>query len=137
MRHAGMLPFNHGIISDHRALWIDLHIPALFRGNLNDIYTRPPQLTTKNVKWTNQARKIITKKLRETSVRENLNQMMETLDKVSREFNIEQLEQIDSNITHAMLSGTKAYSKSFSVWWSPTLHHAYLEAKYWKLRRIQ
>ena len=89
VRHAGMLPFNHGIISDHRALWIDLHIPALFRGNLNDIYTRPPQLTTKNVKWTNQARKNITKKLRETSVRENLNQMMETLDKVSREFNIE------------------------------------------------
>ena len=39
VQFAGMLPFNTGIISDHRALWLDLHIPVLFKGNLYDIYT--------------------------------------------------------------------------------------------------
>ena len=132
-----MLPFNTGIISDHRALWLDLHIPELFKGNLHDIYTRPLQMTTKNINWMKQARKIITKHLREASVRENLNCMLENMHKVSREFNIEQLENIDAHITNAMLSGAKAYTKNFSVWWSPTLHYAYLETKYWRLRRIQ
>ena len=31
LQNSGMLPFNHGIISDHQALWIDLHIPDLFK----------------------------------------------------------------------------------------------------------
>ena len=94
-------------------------------------------MTTKNVNWMKQARKIITKHLKEASVRENIDRMLENMNKVSREFNIEHLEQIDSDITNAMLRGAKAYTNFFSVWWSPTLHHAYLETKYWKLRRIQ
>ena len=124
-----MLPYNTGIISDHRALWLDLHIPVLFKGNLYDIYTRPPQMTTKNVNWTKQARKIITKHLKEASVRDNIDRMLENMNKVTREFNIENLEQIDSDITNAMLRGAKAYTTKISVWWSPTLHHAYLETK--------
>ena len=60
LQNDGMLPFNLGIISDHRSLWIDLHIPTLFKSNLHDIYTRPPQMTTKNINWTKNARKLIT-----------------------------------------------------------------------------
>ena len=36
-----------------------------------------------------------------------------------------------------MLRGAKVYNKNHSVWWFPTPYHAYLEVKYWKLRRIQ
>ena len=119
-----MLPFNHGIISDHRALWIDLHIPALFKSNITDIYTCPPQMTTKNVNWTKNARKLITKHIRDTSVRSNIDNLLVNLHNASRESNIKQLEQIDSEITNAMIRGAKDYNNTHSVWWSPTLHYA-------------
>ena len=60
-----------------------------------------------------QARKIITKHLKEASVRENIDRMLENMNKVTRDFNIEQLEQIDSDITNAMLRGGKAYTIFF------------------------
>ena len=132
VRNAGMLPFNHGTISDHRALWLDLHIPTLFKGNLADIYTRPPQLTTKNLKWAKQARKIITQHLMETNVRTNLDSLLNDMDESTQDSNIQLLERIDSNITDTMLRGAQAYNKNFSIWWSPAIHHAYLETKYCK-----
>ena len=61
LKNSGILPFNKGIISDHRALWIDLNISALFKYQLNEVYIRPPQMTNKNVKWKKLARQIITK----------------------------------------------------------------------------
>lgn len=103
LQNDGMLPFNHVIISLHRALWIDLHISALLKSNLHDIYTRPPQMTTKNVNWTKNASKIITKHIKEESVCSNIDQMFSNLHNTSRESNIEQLEQINSDITNAML----------------------------------
>ena len=33
LRHAGMLPFNHGVVSDHRALWVDLDIRRYLNQN--------------------------------------------------------------------------------------------------------
>ena len=36
-----------------------------------------------------------------------------------------------------MLRGAKVYNSKHSIWWSSTLHHAYLQAKYWKLKRVQ
>ena len=77
--HAGMLPFNHGINSDHRELWVDLNIQALFKSNITDIHTRPPQMTTKNVNWTKNARKLITKHIKDTSVRSNLDILLANL----------------------------------------------------------
>ena len=59
------------------------------------------------------------------------------MNDTSRDSNIHLLERIDSNITDAMLRGAQAYNKIFSVWWSPEIHYAYLETKYWKLRKIQ
>ena len=36
----GMLSFNHGIQSDYRALWIDLHSLTLLRGVLPPLYSQ-------------------------------------------------------------------------------------------------
>ena len=84
-------------------------------------------MTTKNLQLTKQARKIITKHLRELNVRTNLDNFLSNIHKNQRETQIAKLEQIDADITHAMLRGAKAYNKKHSIWWSPTLHHAYLE----------
>ena len=70
-------------------------------------------MTTKNVSWMKQARKIITKHLKEASVRDNIDRMLENMHQVTREFNIEQLEQIDTDVTNAMLRGGKAYTNFF------------------------
>ena len=68
-------------------------------------------MTTKNLQLTKQARKIITKHLRELNVRTNLDNFLSNMHTKQREAQIAQLEQIDSDITHAMLRGTKAYYK--------------------------
>ena len=60
-------------------------------------------MTTKNVNWTKNTRKFITEHIREQSVRSNINQLFSNLHRTSWESNIEQLEQIDSEITNAML----------------------------------
>ena len=51
--------------------------------------------------------------MREASVRDNIDCMLENMNKVTREFNIASLEQIDSDITTAMLRGAKAYTIFF------------------------
>ena len=87
-----MLSFNSCILSDHRALWIDLNVPALFQEKLNEVYVRPPQMTTKNLQWTKKARQLITKNLRELKVRTNIDQLLTNMHTNQRETQIAQLE---------------------------------------------
>ena len=47
MEKYGMLSFNEGILSDNRALWIDLNLNHLAQ-HFPDIYNRPPTMTAKN-----------------------------------------------------------------------------------------
>ena len=60
-------------------------------------------MTTKNVNWTQRAWRIITKHLREVSVRSNIDQMNVDITKNTRTSNIQRLEQIDTDITNAMI----------------------------------
>ena len=43
IKKCGHLAFNHGIISDHRGLWIDFDITMLFRQQFHDIYINGPR----------------------------------------------------------------------------------------------
>ena len=49
LERCGMLSFNDGILSDHRALWIDLNLNNLDQ-KLPNIYTRPPHHAGKEQK---------------------------------------------------------------------------------------
>ena len=46
----GMPPFNEGIVTDHRALWVDLDLPRLLHGSLTSPPTQLSRPQTKNKK---------------------------------------------------------------------------------------
>ena len=53
----GILAFNTGIISDHRALWLDLEINLLLKQHLPSMYKHPITINSKNIPWSKNARK--------------------------------------------------------------------------------
>lgn len=138
IKRCGHLAYNQGIISDHRALWIDFDITLLFRQQFHDIYKRPPVMTAKNKKWSARARQITSAHILKYNVRTAIDELQRQVqDPTKRKQSIEKLEMIDSHVHVAMLSGAKAYKVHHNTWWSPDIHHAYLTEKFWKLKKVQ
>ena len=116
----GHLAFNQGIISDHRALWIDFDITLLFRQQFHDIYKRPPMMTAKNRKWAARARQITTKLINKYNICTDLETLWtQVQDATQRAQSITTLENIDASLHEAMISGAKAYKAHHNTWWSP------------------
>ena len=137
VRKCGIRPFNSDIISDHRALWLDLDINYILRQNLQSLYQRQSLPTSKNKKWSISARKHISNMLYTKNVPHDIETLFSDIEnKVSRQILIDKLEQIDATIHHAMISSIKTNTKQVS-WWSPQLHHALLIRKYWLLRKTE
>ena len=135
IEYCGIRQFNADIISDHRALWIDLNIPKLLHKKLAPLYTRQPQMTSKNKRWSQYARKNTSTILRNLHVQSNISSLYENLaNNAPRQDLITMLEQIDTDIQSAMLKGVSP-TKQHSAWWSPQLHHAFLMQQYWLLKR--
>ena len=135
IEYCGIRQFNADIISDHRALWIDLNITKLLHKKLSPLYTRQPQMTSKNKRWSQYARKHTSAILRNLHVQSNIRSLYEKLaTNAPRTELIAMLEQIDTDIQSAMLKGVSP-TKQHSAWWSPQLHHAFLMKQYWLLKR--
>ena len=57
VRKCGIREFNADIMSDHRALWLDLDIKHILSQNLQSLHQRQQIPTSKNKKWSISARK--------------------------------------------------------------------------------
>ena len=133
----GILAFNTGIISDHRALWLDLEINVLLKQHLPSMYKHPITMNSKNIPWSKNARKKTGAHLERCKVQQKISQLHTNIDNdTMRAENIANLEQIDNDIHHAMIAGVKSYQKYYT-WWSPALHQALLVKQYWTLKQIE
>ena len=134
---AGMLPFHHKIVSDHRGLWIDLDIPHLLKGSiapvLENLHLQP---RTKNKSMCSTIRKAITQTVRQYDIAGKIRQLKEdtNMEPAQRET---LLNEYDGQLTEAMVSAMRKCKPQFPFWWSPELHHAYIVVKIWKLRRTE
>ena len=137
VRKCGLRVFNADIMSDHRALWLDLDIKHILSQTLQSLHQRKSIPTTKNKKWSISARKHTSTILYNRLVPTDIEQLFTDIEnEVPRSILIDKLEQIDNTIYHAMISSVKLNTKQCS-WWSPKLHHAMLVNKYWLLRKTK
>lgn len=137
VKNGGIRPFNAEILSDHRALWIDLDMSRILGQNSHPLHIREKIPTTKNKKWALNARMQTTKLLRMHNVQADIEHLFHEIQTENPRQNlIQKLEKIDNNIQHAMTSSVKLYT-NHRAWWSTTLHHALLVRKYWLLRRTE
>ena len=131
----GILAFNTGITSDHRALWLDLDINILLKQHLPSLYKHPITMSSKNIPWSKNARHKTSDLLERCKVQQKITKLHENiLNDTMRDENIDKLEQIDNDIHQAMLAGVKSYQKYYT-WWSPALHQALLVKQYWTLKQ--
>ena len=133
----GMLSFNNGIQSDHRALWLDLHSLTLLRGVLPPLYSQRMFLPWKNAKWEEKAKIAITKVIRQEQVEQRLLHLQSNMENMPREEIILKLEEIDESIQKAMRRGASVPRTRNVHWWTPSLKEVKLVVAYWKLRRTQ
>ena len=137
VQRGGMLAFHEGILSDHRALWIDVSIPILFHNQMPPVAPHRLYYPLKNPKWEAKVKKTITKGLQESQVISRLQILHTNEPTMTRTQIINELEHIDNLIHQAMLTGAKIPRNRNIYWWSPTLRDASLAVHYWRLRRTQ
>ena len=133
---AGMLPFQHGIISDHRGLWIDLNIASLLKGAIPPQQSKPVSIipTTKQKDRCKKLRIAITKEIQARGLYAKINDL--TLDSTSSVQDlINNMNKYDTELTEAILSCLDQLKPQWPFWWSKEIHHYYLLTKYWRIKQ--
>ena len=93
VRKCGIRPFNSDLISDHRALWLDLDIKYILRQNSQSMFQRKSIPTSKNKKWSIAARKHISNMLYTKNVPKDIENLFSDINnKVPRHILIDKLE---------------------------------------------
>ena len=108
MTQCGMLSFNDGVLSDHRALWMDLKHTNLIHSELTSPNNKPTNMSSKNAHWVKRAKDVISKHIACHHVRANLNKLQNTPITSSNSHCLAKtLDKIDQDIHEAMLQGAK------------------------------
>lgn len=137
IERCGYLPFNKGIDSDHRGLFLDLH-PSIVG---NHIHIRsPPQRKigyTTCKKEVFQYKNEILAQFHEHNIVERTQTLYDAAD-ATLEDNTDfthELNAVDSEITRIMLEAEqKCCTKKPPFKWTPEVHNASLVIKYWKVK---
>ena len=133
IKHAGMLPFNDGIQSDHRGLWLDINTKELVNDptpTQNTVLNVP---STKHHKHCQYLKTAFTRRYKELNIRQKLTDLQQHHSTMPKSDAINALNDIDRLVDEAMLQPLKTAPKKYSPWWSPALHSGYLILQYWKL----
>ena len=130
---AGMLAFNDGIQSDHRGLWLDLHLAHLMQ-----IPTTPYQHSTlapntRHLKQCKYLKEEFTKQYKELSIQEQVDSLLNKYHTMTKSEATITLNEIDTLIDTAMLKPLKTAPKQYTPWWSPAIQQSHLILQYWKL----
>ena len=125
MTQCGMLSFNDGVLSDHRALWMDLKQTDLIHSESTPPTHKPTHMSSKNTNWVQRAKEVISTSIARKNVRNNLNRLQNTpITNQNYIIIAETLDTIDNDIHEAMLQRAKLAQKYRRTWWSPTLKFA-------------
>jgi hypothetical protein len=135
---SGIDPFLSGIPSDHRGLWVDFDIHALFHGRMDDpTHAATRRLISKNeahatrfteIVWQQLSSRQITARVTKLTVR--FASDTKTIDGPAH------IEPIDRDFTRAMRHAEKiACSRSASYPWSPELAVATATVAFWRIQQ--
>ena len=135
---SGYLPFNDGIRSDHRGLWVDINLNFFSFGPLPELTSAMSRLSTTNNKWVKLTKQRITKQIATDEIRSRLDALQVTpMTSENRSALIAELESIDGLIHNAMTTDVSKGTKLVPMWWSPELRNVKLGVTYWELKRFQ
>jgi len=134
----GMLPFNWGILSDHRGLWVDLDVSQLLKGTIpRTEATRILRPKTKQKKRCAEMRKHVAAELRINDVQNLLGDLKERIRTETPKKIMGELNAVDDIISEALLSAINLGKQQWPFWWSPEIHYNYIVVKIWKLKRTE
>jgi hypothetical protein len=129
---AGYLPFYSGLWnSDHRGIFVDLSIQALFHGDT-------PTLTPMTSRYLSSQNKSqvdkFTKALTKQQCLPEILQHLRTLARIDEWTNDHhaKFDTIDKEFTRSLLKAEKKCKMPHDAQWHPQLHQRYLIHKYWK-----
>ena len=134
----GYLPFNEGIRSDHRGIWMDINLNFFSYGPIPELSPAMCRLTTKNKKWVALTKERITKRIVQADIRDKLDNLQsKCMTNDNRPALIKDLESIDCLLHDAMITDVSKGIHMSPTWWSPDLRNEKLGVSYWELRRVQ
>ena len=116
----GYLPFNDGIRSDHRGLWLDLNLNFFSYGPVPEMTPATSRLSTTNQKWVQRMKEQITNHIKEANIRTRLDALQEkSVTSENRQDLINELESIDGSLHDAMTTDASKGIHLSPTWWSP------------------
>ena len=133
-----MLPFNWGILSDHRELWVEFDVSQLLKGTIPRIEeTRILRPKTKQKKRCAEMRKHVAAELRSKDVQNLIGDLKDRISTETPAKIMEELNAVDDTISGALLSAINLGKQQWPFWWSPEIHYNYIVLKIWKLKRTE
>ena len=129
IKRAGITAYSEVIQSDHRMLFIDIDLNYALNLRLNKLFMNPRRgVTSSNPKSIKLYRKTLTKLLDNSNLEDRLSIILK-----SDQIDYDQLEAIDDELTNVMLKCDKQCMRISQTPWSPQLHKARANLRFWKL----
>jgi hypothetical protein len=134
VKRVAILAYNEGIVADHRGIIIDFDRNSLY-GQTHELEERQQRLlTTHNKRGAQTYREAASQAIREHNIIERIKDIetranIEFTDEV-----IAELEQLDTDFHHILLSAETKIEKHTHLPWSPILHKAFKVWQYWKIK---
>ena len=128
IRHSGYLPFNHHLISDHRAMFLDIDTRVLFGHELNSI----PPATLRRLRSTSP--KQVTQYLHtkyKLFLRRNIFDRIHKLTEATQPDH-HLAEQLDRDLTNLSLAAEKKLPTFKTPSWTPQLKHSRISVGIYK-----
>jgi len=135
IQHSGILPFGHFLPSDHRALYIDIHITQYLQGQPSSLHSPEPRsITSANPKAIHKYCTILQKWLDSTKFETELHALTTLLNNNPTDMHVQdQLNDMDRRLLSIRLQAERQSKLHTQHPWSPRFRTAHQTVQYWKL----
>jgi hypothetical protein len=132
---AGILPYNHLVPSDHKALFIDVDLQGYLRGQISTTCSMEQRgIQSNNPRAVKKYQKLIKNFLQHSHIEHDISLLLAAQSQQGHltPSQIDDAICLESTFTAAKLKAEKKCSKIIQIPWSPALKNSMHDVSYWK-----